>query len=167
MEKKKVITDLELWTVFNQASEAGIKLVDIELYRRHNISYIQLSVMYIIKSSDKRLSPTEISRIILREPHTTTALINRMQGHGLVKKTIDTKMKNVKRISLTAKGEEIYAAAEADETRIKLLSCLTPEEKKILLLCSEKIRNEALNQLVTRRIWEPLFGDDETKVKAE
>lgn len=165
MEKETDFDDIKLWTVFNQASEAGIKVIDSELFRSHEMSYIQLSVMYIIKTSKKLLSPSEISRILLREPHTTAALINRMQKHGLVMKTRDPRMKNIKRILLTRKGEDFYAKASKEEIRPQLLACLSQEEKEFLLACSEKIRDEALKQLTVRRIWDPLFGADDIHEK--
>lgn len=159
MEEKGTLNDdFKLWSIFNQGSEAAIKVFDTELFRNFGISYIQMAVMYVIKNTGKPLSPTEISRVLLREPHTTAALINRMEKQGLVKKTRDSRMKNIKRVSLTRKGEDIYAKAIEDETRFQLLSCLSPEEKECLLACSEKIRNEALKHLTVRRLWEPLFG---------
>jgi DNA-binding MarR family transcriptional regulator len=150
--------DFRLWSIFNQASEAAIKVVDNELYRKLDISYIQLGVMYVVKHATKPLSATEISRILLREPHTTAALINRMEKNGVIKKTKDLRMKNIKRISLSRKGEELYDKAMELKIPSMLLSCLSSEEKENLLRCSEKIRNEALNQLTVRRLWEPLFG---------
>lgn len=157
MEKGLNNEDFQLWSVFNQASEAGIKIYDYELYRDLGISYIQMAVMYVIKNSKKALSPTELSRVLLREPHTTAALINRMVDNKLVVKTRDPHMKNIKRVSLTVRGEAIYSKA-ADSERYQLLKCLTPEERECLKVCSEKIRNEALNQITVRRLWQPLFG---------
>ncbi|MFC2017750.1 MarR family winged helix-turn-helix transcriptional regulator [Chloroflexota bacterium] len=159
MEEKVIFDgDFKIWSIFNQASEAAIKTIDNELFRNLEISYIQLGVMYVVKNSSNRLSPTEISRVLLREPHTMAALINRMEKQGLIKKTKDHRMKNIKRISLTRKGEEFYTKAMAVGTPSQLLSCLSPEEKESLRVCSEKIRNEALRHLTIRRLWEPLFG---------
>lgn len=150
--------DFKLWSIFNQASEAAIKVVDNELFRKLDLSYIQLGVMYVVKHSSKPLSATEISRILLREPHTTAALINRMEKNGVIKKTKDSRMKNIKRISLSRKGEELYDKAMEIGMPSSLLACLSSEEKETLLKCSEKIRSEALSQLTVRRLWEPLFG---------
>lgn len=159
VEEKGTFEDvIKLWSIFNQASEAAIKAIDHELYRNFEISNIQLSVMYVVKKSSNPLSPTEISRMLLREPHTTAALINRMEKQGLIKKNRDHRMKNIKRISLTKKGEELYTKAIEMETPSELLSCLSPEEKETLLACSEKIRDEALRHLTVRRIWDPLFA---------
>ena len=150
--------DFKVWSIFNQASEAAIKVFDTALFRDFEISYIQLAVMYVIKTSSKPLSPTEISRILLREPHTMASLIKRMEKHGLVRITRDSQMKNIKRVSLTRKGKDTYAKAVVDETRFQLLSCLSAEEKEALLVISEKLRNEALRHLTARRLWDPLFG---------
>lgn len=150
--------NFRVWTIFHQAAESSIKVVENELFREHGISYIQLAVMYVVKNSKNKLSPTEISRILLREPHTTAALINRMEKQGIVKKTKDSKMKNIKRVSLTRKGEELYVKAMAVESPFQLLSGLSTEEKEAFLTSTEKIRNAAVDQLTVRRIWEPLFG---------
>jgi len=153
------IYEFKVWNIFNQASEAMIKVYENELFRQYGISRIQLGVLFLVKNSDKPLSPTEISRVLLREPHTTAALINRMEKQGLVKKTRDKRMKNIKRVSLTREGEELFTKAMGVNTPYELLSCLSPEEKDSLLVCSGKIRDEALKHLTVRRIWDPLFVD--------
>jgi len=149
--------EFKVWNIFNQASEAMIKAYENELFRQFGISRIQLGVLFIVENSAKPLSPTEISRMLLREPHTTAALINRMEKQGLVKKTRDKRMKNIKRVSLTREGKELLTKAMRVNTPYELISCLSPEEKDALLICSEKIRDEALKHLTVRRFWEPLF----------
>jgi len=60
--------DFELWVLFHQASDAAVKASDIEL-GQSGISWIQAGVLVMLKSSPEPPSPSEISRWLLREPH--------------------------------------------------------------------------------------------------
>lgn len=158
---EEIANNLRIWAIFNQAAEATMKVVDNELFRKYGISRIQAHVLYIVKNSSNLLSPSEISRRLLREPHSAGSLINRMEKQGLIKKTRDPVMKNISRISLTENGEETYSRMVREmETPHKLLSYLSSEEKAVLLKCSEKLRDEALELLVIKRLWSPLFDED-------
>lgn len=151
--------NFKAWVVFHQAAVATNKVREAELFK-YGISRIQVGILFVVKNSNEPLSPTQISRRLIQEPHSTAELLNRMEKHGLIKKTKDPLMKNIKRVTLTEKGEEIYREVMKIETIDELLSCLSPEEITTLLTCSKKLRDEALKHLPNRHPWQLLFDSD-------
>ena len=53
----------------------------------------------------------ELSRFSFREPASTTIILKRLEGLGLIKRTTDSKRKNVSRISLTPTGYRLFQKA--------------------------------------------------------
>jgi len=149
--------DFELWVLFHQASDAAVKASDIEL-GKFGLSWIQAGVLVMLKSSPEPPSPTEISRWLLREPHTLSALLNRMEKHGLIRRTRDSLRKNVIRVLLTEKGEDAYGRIMQMDSVHEILSCLSLKEKGSLMAYSKKLRTKALEQLVIKRKWELPFS---------
>jgi len=64
--------------------------------------------LFVVQSTRERATPSEISRWLLREPHSTSGLITRMEKDGLVTKVDDLERKNMLRVAMTEKGREAY-----------------------------------------------------------
>jgi len=47
-----------------------------------DISVIEVGVLVVIQAIGEKATPSEISRRIFREPHTVSALLNRMEKGG-------------------------------------------------------------------------------------
>jgi len=149
--------DFELWVLFHQASDAAVKAREIELWQS-GLSWIQSGVLVMLKTSAEPPSPAQIARWLLREPHSVSALLDRMEKGGLIKRTKDSVRKNVIRVALTEKGEEAYSTVLEMKSIREILSCLSAKEKRNLRTYSEKLRSNALDQLVVRRKWQPPFA---------
>jgi len=73
--------------------------------------------------------------------------VKRMERNGLLKKVSDLNKKNVTRIEITDKGNEMYLKVIAQGSKEDLLSILTTEEKSELWSILSKVREEANKRL--------------------
>ncbi|MDD5191225.1 MAG: MarR family transcriptional regulator, partial [Dehalococcoidales bacterium] len=99
--------DYNLWALFRQTRDAMIKAREREL-EKHGISSIQAAVLFTIQDIGPEATPAEISRRLVREPHSISGLLSRMEKQGVIKRAKDLPKRNMVRISLTAKGRELY-----------------------------------------------------------
>ncbi|MCX5991918.1 MAG: MarR family winged helix-turn-helix transcriptional regulator [Chloroflexi bacterium] len=108
------------------------------------LSLPQAAVIYFLKTVEGPLTPSKLSRLIYKEPHTLSGLLSRMEAQGLVKKTKDLKRKNLVRVSLTKKGEESFKRQVNVRTVRNVTSCLSSKELASL--------NELLDKLYAKGI---------------
>ena len=108
------------------------------------LSLPQAAVIYFLKIAREPLTPSKLSRLIYKEPHTLSGLLSRMEAQGLVKKTKDLKRKNLVRVSLTKKGEESFKRQVNVRTVRNVTSCLSSKELASL--------NELLDKLYAKGI---------------
>src|SRR5512137_2181453 len=99
--------DHDLWMLLTHTRYAIYRSREKEL-QRYGVSPEQVGVLFIIQALDNRATPSEIARFILRQPHTVSALIERMAEKGFVKKDHDLDKRNLVRVSLTDKGQRVY-----------------------------------------------------------
>jgi len=132
---------------------------EVEL-SRVKISLIQAMVLYALKLSKEPLTPSRLARMLCREPHSMSALIDRMEKQGLVKKKHDLFPKNLVRVVVTAKGEEAFQRQRSVNAVINITSSLTKEERETLGSCADKLRlraSELLREMQPDPYGEPLF----------
>ena len=72
-----------LWGRLFLAAKVVERAREIEL-SRVNVSLIQAMVLYALKLSPEPLTPSRLARMLCREPHSMSALIDRMEAQGLV-----------------------------------------------------------------------------------
>ena len=137
--------DYELWVLLAQAREAMYKARQKEL-RLYNLSPRQSAVLFIIRAIGDKVTPAEISRWLLREPHSVSEIISRMEKQGLLKKVRDLYRKNLVRIELTEKGSEAYNQAIKRDSIHTIMSALSDEERRQFSTMLEKIRYRALKE---------------------
>jgi DNA-binding MarR family transcriptional regulator len=144
MKKSKVKDkDYELWVLLAQTRESMFKARKKELHR-YGLHPRQAAVLYTIHFLGDMATPAEVSRWLLREPHTISTLLNKMEGQGLVKKTKDLDRKNVIRLSLTEEGIKSYQKILKRNSMHKIMACLSEEEKRKLWSHLERIRARSL-----------------------
>jgi DNA-binding MarR family transcriptional regulator len=137
--------DYELWVLLAQAGEAMYKARQREL-RRYNLSPRQSAVLFIIRAIGDKVTPAEISRWLLRESHSVSEIISRMEKQGLLKKVKDLDRKNLVRIELTEKGSEAYNRAIKRESIHKTMSALSDEERRQFSSTLKTIRDRAIQE---------------------
>ena len=91
---------------------------------------MQAGVLFILDAIEGKATPTEISRWLLREPHTVSVLLTRMEREGLVSKAKDPGKKSTVTVTLTEKGRQALGQSRERESIREIMSCLSDEERQ-------------------------------------
>jgi len=148
-----------LWGRLFLATTLVERAREVELSRL-NISLIQAMVLYALKLSPEPLTPSKLARMLCREQHSMSALIDRMEKQGLIEKKHDLSPKNLVRVVVTAEGEEAFQRQRSANAVSSITSSLTREEREALGSCADKLRlraKELLRQLQPDPYDESLF----------
>ncbi len=135
-----------LWVLLAQAKDAIHKARNREL-DKYNITTWRSAVFVRIEALGDKATPAQISRWLLREPHSTSELLTRMEKEGLVKRVKDLDKKNMVRVVITEKGHELRKKSRETETLHNIMSCLSEEECRIMWSCLKKLRDRALQEI--------------------
>jgi len=135
--------DYNLWVLLRQTRDAMSKARESEL-EKYGISSIQAAVLFTIQAIGQDATPAEISRRLMREPHSVSGLLNRMQKQGLIKRVKDLPKRNMVRVVMTEKGEEAYRQSTRRLSMHDTISVLTDEERNQLWNHLEKLRDRAM-----------------------
>jgi DNA-binding MarR family transcriptional regulator len=135
--------DYNLWVMLRQTRDAMAKAREREL-GKHGISSIQGSVLHNIQSIGPDTTPAEIARHLVREPHSVSGLLSRMEKQGLIKRVKDLPRRNMIRVVMTKKGEEAYKFITQRTTMHDVMSVLTKQEKKVMWDILLKLRGNSL-----------------------
>lgn len=138
--------DYQLFGLIIEATDAMHKARQKELLE-HNINMSWSAILLTVKALGDKATPIAIGRWLLRERHTVSELLDKMESDGLVKKIRDLDRKNRVRVVLTPKGLETYEKSRAGKVFPKVVSSLTKSEREHLKKCLRLLRNEALNSL--------------------
>lgn len=147
-----------LWGRLFLATKLVERAREIELARIH-ISLIQAMVLHALKVSREPMTPSKLARMLCREPHSMSALIDRMEKQGLVKKKRDMSPKNLVRVVVTAKGEEAFQRQREANLVSNITSSLTKEERETLASVADKLSFRAI-ELIRRMmptLYDPLL----------
>jgi len=140
-----------LWVLLNQARDSMHKAREKEL-AQYGISSSQAAVLFISNMIDAEVTPSEISRWLLKEPHTVSAIITRMEKQGLVKKIKGKGKNNSVQIALTKAGEEAYHNSEKIQSIKEITSHLTPEEILQLSALLTRLRDISIDYTSKLRV---------------
>lgn len=142
--------DYNLWLLLIKVSRAMSKAREREL-RKTGITPEQSGILYIIDNIGKKATLVEISRLTLREPHSVSYLVDRMEKAGLAKRVKDLSRKNMVRVAMTEKGQRAYKQA-GRQTVHQTLSCLFEEERNQLRSYLERLLDKATEVLAYSRL---------------
>ena len=120
--------------------------------RKSELYYLDVAadhsaILSMIYSLGRDATPSEISRILFREPHTVSAVISKLERNGFVRKTKDLKKKNMIRVELTEKGLDSYEKASKRVSIHNIINTMSQEEQKALARLLEKLQKKALEEL--------------------
>lgn len=138
--------DHDLWMLMTHTRYAIYRAREKELLR-YDVSPEQVGVLFIIQALGNRATPSEISRFVLRQPHTVSALIERMAEKGLVKKMHDLDRKNLVRVSMTEKGKKVYDISTKRGPIHRIMSSLDPTERANFQKALEKLQAQARKEI--------------------
>jgi DNA-binding MarR family transcriptional regulator len=138
--------DHDLWMLLTHTRYAVYRAREKEL-QRYGVSPEQVGVLFIVQALGNRATPSEISRYILRQPHTVSALIERMEAKGFVKKMHDLDKRNLVRVSLTEKGKKLYENSTKRGPIHRIMGILSEEERAQLRRLLEKLHTQARKEI--------------------
>jgi len=115
--------------------------------RQYGITSAEAAVLFVIDKIGHGVIPAEISRLLVREPHSVSSLVARMEKRGLVRKIKGLSRKNLVGVIMTEKGEQAYRQSARRESIVRIMSCLSEEECQQLRVCMHKLRDRALEEL--------------------
>ena len=138
--------DYALWWLIIHMRRAVYKARAKELFR-YGIRPAEAAVLFIVQTIGYRATPAEISRWLIREPHSTSGLLLRMEKKGLLRAVKDLERKNLIRIELTEKGQEVYRQSTKRESIHRVMSSLTGAESRRLRKYLQKMRDKAIEGL--------------------
>ena len=122
---------------------------------RYRITPEEAVVLFVIQSIGWRATPAEIARWLLREPHSISGLLRRMEKKGLLKRVKDLDRRNLIRITITEEGLEAYNQSTKRESIHRIVSAISQEDCQKMKACLEKLWIKALEEL--GRSYKPPF----------
>jgi DNA-binding MarR family transcriptional regulator len=143
-----------LGTLLQQVRDLLVAAKNNDL-RQHGITARQLAILDIISLLGGKVTPTELSTKLLRQPHSISSLITRMEKRGLVSRKANPDIKNSINITLTEKGKQILKDSFEPDTIPEIIACLSEQELQQLISSLKKIRISAMERL--SRTNQPLF----------
>jgi len=138
--------DYELWWLILHTRRAMYKARARELLQ-YGITPEEAGVLFVIQAIGRRATPAEISRRLVREPHSISGLLRRMKRKGLVKRVKDLERRNLIRVTITKKGREAYNQSTKRDSIHRIISSISKEDCQEMKACLEKLWNKALEEL--------------------
>lgn len=149
-EKVKYYTysdeDQDMWLLLAHTRYAVYRAREKEL-QRYGISPEEAGLLFVVQALGQIATPAAISRAIMRQPHTVSALVDRMVEKGLVKKSKDLERKNLVRVTMTEKGNKAYAQTLKRGPIHRIMAVLTDRERGKLKIYLEKIQDKGRQEI--------------------
>jgi DNA-binding MarR family transcriptional regulator len=132
---------LHAWFILHQVMDSLTKYEEMA-YAKAGLSYQQFAVLTAIKFIKDPVKQTDVANWLDRNTNTVSAIINRMEKDGLLKRVRDLKDHRAVRLVLTLKGERRFKKAmkPARELPEQVLSCFSGEELDCFRSLLEKLR---------------------------
>jgi len=135
-----------IWVLLRRSIHAMLKARNNEL-RQYGVSSVEAATMNIIYTMGNRATSIKISRLLLRESHSVTTLIQRMEKKGLIKRDSDSHKGRQIFLELTDKGNELYQKSWRLMVIRTILESLSDEDCRQLGCFAKTLGNTALRKL--------------------
>jgi DNA-binding MarR family transcriptional regulator len=142
----KADKDYTLQTCLLQVADILFKIRERELLPQ-NLSATAAEILFLVDAMGDEVTPAKITRMMLREPHSVSGILMRMEKHGLLKRTKNMERKNLIRITLTAKGERVLSQAMKKEGTMGILSRLSAVQQKQLKVTLTALKEAGRKEL--------------------
>ena len=142
----KADKDYTLLTLLLQVADIFVKVRERELLPQ-NLSATSADILFLVDAMGKDIIPAKITRMLLREPHSISGILKRMEINGLLKRTKNMERKNLIRITLTSKGETELKLAMKKEGVNHVLSKLTEEQRRQLKQSLTALKDAGMKEL--------------------
>lgn len=134
-----------LWVLLAQTGDAFLRARERD-YARYGISNERRAVLMVIQANGGSVTPVLIARALLRELHSVSELLKRMEKDGLIRKVSSTGRSRAE-WRLTDAGLEVFEQSLHSQTDRVILSTLTKQERRRLATLLGKVRSRALDEL--------------------
>ena len=104
----------------------------------------QAAVLVVMAAIGEQATPAEISRWLLREPHSVSGILDRMEKKGLIRRVKNLEKKNMIRVTFTEKGRQAYRIVRRKGVWHKIVGILSDEEQELLTQSLNKIHEKVL-----------------------
>ncbi len=121
--------------------------------RKYGISSRWAAALLVIWAMNNNATPTDISRWLLREPHSVTGLLDRMERDGYIHRFQDRQRRNVVRVAMTEKGREAYLNSLKRESYHRMAAVVDDEDRRVLRRILTKVWKAALADLGSADNW--------------
>jgi MarR family transcriptional regulator, organic hydroperoxide resistance regulator len=138
--------DQDLWLLLTHARYAIFRAREKEL-QRYGVSPEQVGLLFVVQALGNKATPAALARHIIRQPHTVSALVDRMARRGLVKKVKDLDRKNLVRVVMTEKGKKTYDVSTKRGPIHRIFATMTTEEKRVFRKQLEKLLATARKEI--------------------
>ena len=142
----KADKDYTLLTSLLQVADIFVKVRERELLTQ-NLSATSAAILFLVEAMGKDVTPAKISRMLLREPHSVSGILMRMEKQGLIKRAKNMERKNLIRVTLTTKGENALKQAMKKEGVKHVLSKLTEEQRRQLKQSLTALKEAGMKEL--------------------
>ncbi len=142
----KADKDYTLLTSLLQVADIFVKVRERELLTQ-NLSATSAAILFLVEAMGKDVTPAKISRMLLREPHSVSGILMRMEKQGLIKRAKNMERKNLIRVTLTTKGENALKQAMKKEGVKHVLSKLSEEQRKQLKQSLTSLKEAGMKEL--------------------
>lgn len=137
----------EIWGIIMQARAVAYNVRRKELMEQ-GLTPEQAGILNILhKDKNKIVTPAKIAKEYLREPHTISVILKRMEEKGLIALTKNLTRRNMIRVTLTEKGESARVEAFRLDRINKLFQNLSDEEVKTLYSLLTKVMNNSVEAM--------------------
>ena len=146
VQQIKADKDYTLLTSLLQVADILFKIRERELLPQ-NLSATAAAILFLVEAMGEDVTPAKITRMLMREPHSISGILMRMEKHGLLKRTKDMERKNYIRITLTAKGERVLKQAMKQTITAQVLSNLSAVQQKQLKTTLTALKEAGMKEL--------------------
>jgi DNA-binding MarR family transcriptional regulator len=138
--------DYQLWVLLQQARDAANKVREREM-ARYGLTAIQAAIIFVASSHGGRVTSATISDWLMREQHTVSSTLSRMEKIGLIRKVKNNEKHGELTVHLTDKGRAAFTKIQNIQTVRDFFSDIPEGERKKLFAQLKSIRDKALDQL--------------------
>ncbi|ACZ62464.1 MarR family winged helix-turn-helix transcriptional regulator [Dehalococcoides mccartyi] len=142
--------NVELFGIIMRTRNILYKLSKRQLHHL-DISPEQSTILKVVKNSPTPPTPIQISRQLLREPHTIAINLKRMQNKELITLEQDSEWKNRLRVKLTDKGQQLCEKSLSPDFFQEVFQDLTEKEIDQFKSTLEKLLASNMKRLKTQR----------------
>jgi DNA-binding MarR family transcriptional regulator len=128
------------------------RYLDNEL-RKSGLNRTQMSILHILIARGGTLTPTELSRRIIRSKHATTKAVDSLEKMGLTKSTRTRRDRRLRKVTITEKGldQVEQTVSIRHDIASQAMQCLDQKEAEAFQTILRRFRKHVLQLMANSR----------------